>query len=328
MADPKVQFFYNFSTMLRSGVPIFRAIALAGGSTPGRCRRIARRMEKDVREGMSISDSMSRYPRFFDPMEIEIVRAGEDSGELSEILEELSRWCEFTQKLRRTFWTGMILPFLVLHGAVFGIPLIFFIRSIFLEQADISGFVRNVFISLGVYYLSIAVIVGIIFLTPKRGPLRRILDTFVCAIPVLGKAITDLSLSRYAKTFSMLYKAGVPIVKAAQQATASAGNWLIIQKLKGATESAQLGESMSQGFSRTLDAEFRDVWTIGEESGDLDVCSERLGNMYAERAERKFQMLARAVPFGIYLLLLISMGGLVIYLFTMLYGGIFRSFDI
>ena len=138
----------------------------------------------------------------------------------------------------------------------------------------------------------------------------------------------DLSLSRYAKTFSMLYKAGVPIVKAAQQATASAGNWLMVQKLKGATESAQLGESMSQGFSRTLDAEFRDVWTIGEESGDLDVCSERIGNMYAERAERKFQLLARAVPFGIYLLLIISMGCLVVYLFTMLYGGIFRSFDI
>lgn len=328
MADPKIQFYYNLSTMLNSGVPIFRAISLAGGSVPGRCRRIARQMEQDVREGMTIAESMDRHPRFFDPMDVEIVRAGEESGELSEIFSELSRWREFTQGLRRTFLMGLILPFFLLHGACIGFPLIFFIRSVFLEQTDIAGFIRNMVLCLLVYYLAIGVITGIFFLTPRRGPLRRMLDVIVYGIPILGKAVRDLSLSRYAKTFAMLYGAGVPVIKASRQATASCGNWCMYNKLKGSAESAQMGESMSLGFSRTLDPEFRDVWAIGEESGDLDKCSERLGNMYAERAERKFKMLARGVPFAIYLLMLLAMGSLVVYLFQMLYGNILRSFEI
>ena len=278
--------------------------------------------------GMSIAESMSRHPRFFDPMEVEIVRAGEESGQLSEMLEELSRWREFAQGLRRTFWGGMILPFFVLHGAVVGFPLILFIRSVFLEQANIPGFIRNVIFCLSVYYIAVGAVLGIFYLSPRHGTLRRVLDTVVFMIPVLGKAIRDLSLSRYAKTFSMLYGAGIPIVKAARQATASCGNWRMYHKLKGAAQSAQIGENMSLGFSRTLDSEFRDVWAIGEESGDLDKCSARLGNMYAERAERKFKTLAKGIPFALYLIILFSMACLVVYLFLMLYSGILRSVDI
>lgn len=327
MADHKIQLYYNLSMLLNSGVPILRAIPSAGRTVRGRCRRIVRNLEQDVRAGMSFSDSMSQYRRFFDPLEIELVRAGEEAGQLSEMLAELSRWREFLRQLNRTFWGGMILPIFVLHAAAVVLNLPLFLSAVFLGQGELSTFFISVGIFLLYMYIPFFVILGILYLTPRQGFLRKMLDTFVYMIPIFGRAVRDLSLSRYAKTFSLLYGAGVPIIKAAEQATNSCGNWLMVQQLKGAYLNAQRGEEMSLGFSRGLDSEFREVWSVGEESGDLDKCSERLSTLYAERAEFKFKALARALPIALYLLIMCILAYLVIKGFLGIYGGMIRSIE-
>jgi type IV pilus assembly protein PilC len=327
VADAKIQFYYNLSMLLNSGVPILRAIPTTGRTVRGPLRRIVGKLEQDVRAGLTFSDSMSQHPRFFDPMEIELIRTGEEAGQLSEMMGELSRWREYVLRLKRTFWLGMIYPLLMFHGAALVVPLPLLLGALFLGQGEMINYLRAVLVILSFLYIPGLVILGIIYLTPKRGPLRKMLDTFVYVLPIFGKAVRDLSISRYAKTFSILYGAGVPIIKAAEQATKSCGNWLVYQQLKGGYMKAQQGEDMSKGFGRGLDAEFREVWMVGEESGDLDKSSERLGNLYADRAEFKFKALARGLPIAFYLILLTTLAFLVIKGFMGIYGGMFRMLE-
>jgi type II secretory pathway component PulF len=327
VADAKIQLYYNLSMLLNSGVPILRAIPTAGRTVGGGWRRIVRKLEEDIRAGRTFSDSMSQYPRFFDPLEVELVRAGEEAGQLSDILGELSRWREFLLRLSRTFWGGMILPLFILHAAAVALNLPLLFSAVFLGKGNISTFFYSVGVFLLFLYIPMLAIVGIIYLSPRRGPLRKMLDTVALIIPIFGRAVRDLSISRYAKTFSILYGAGVPIIKAAEQATNACGNWLMHQQFKGAYLNAQKGEDMSKGFGRGLDAEFREVWMVGEESGDLDKCSERLSTLYAERAEFKFKALARGLPIVIYLIIMGVLAYLVIKGFLGIYGGMIKSIE-
>ena len=299
MADPKIRFYYNLSSLLHSGVPILRAIALAGGSTPGKLLRLSRQMEKEVREGMSIADSMAAHPKTFDPFDIEMIRAGEETGQLSEILAELSRWHDFRRRNRRTIQTGMLLPIVIIHLAALLVPVLSHPRF-YMGGPDLVGYLLGILTILSFFYIPAALFLAVVFLTPKKGPLRCALDALITRIPLLGSAARNLAMSRYCKTFALTYGAGVPIVRAARMAAAACGNQFLYRKFKGATEAAEAGESMSAGFSRTLDPEFRELWLVGEEAGRLDSAAERLGNLYAQRAESRFRILSQATPWAVY----------------------------
>lgn len=321
MADPKIQFYNNLSNLLNAGVPIQRAIQTAGRTTRGRCRRAAQYIEQGVREGKGIADCMTERKSIFPPLDIELVRVGEETGQLEEMLAELGRWHEFRQKNRNTVKTGLLLPVLILHAAS-GLVAIVDHPQFYVGGSELIGWFISMMRVLAIFYIPAAVICAIVFLTPKRGPLRRILDVFVMGIPLLGSAVRHLSLSRYCRTFSLSYGAGIPILRAAEQATNACGNWVMYNRLKGGVEKAKQGDNMSIGFSRALDAEFREVWIVGEESGDLDISAERLGKLYADRAEFRFKMIAEWLPRIVYFMVSAYIIYKIFSFYTRIYGGI------
>lgn len=322
MADPKIQFYHSLSALLAAGVPILRALPLSSRVLRGSWRRMAQSLDADIRKGMSLADSLARRKRYFEPLEIELVRTGEQTGQLAEILEQLSQWREFLRQIKRTFWSGIALPIFYIHAAALVMPLPILGRAILLKEGDVSDYFYFVAGILSVFYIPAALTAAAVYLTPSQGLFRKMYDSALCAVPVMGKAVINLSLSRFAKTFAMLYGAGVPIIQASEQAVRTCGNWLVQQRLKGGYLNVRKGLSMSAGFAPTVDAEFREIWMVGEETGELQESAQRLGKMYAERAETRIRVFARTFPMLIYLLIMGVLAFLVVQGFLSIYGTI------
>jgi type IV pilus assembly protein PilC len=234
------------------------------------------------------------------------------------MFEMLSQWYAFRQRLSRTLRIGLLLPVFYIHAASILIPVVPFA----LGGWNVLVYFKLMFLILAIFYVPALVILGIICLTPKQGILRFILDTILLYTPVIGKGVRELSLSRYCKVFAIMYKAGVPILECARMATDSAGNAVMRQRLAGAYEKARTGEEMSKGFNRLLPAEFISIWEVGEESGELDESAARLGNMHAENAERIFSLVAKLLPFGIYLIVIAVIAYFIITYYMKIFSGL------
>lgn len=302
--------------MLGAGVPITRAFQSASQS--GRSGRLCMAIQEQIAAGHSVSDAVQQHPRRFEKLDQTLICVGEETGQLAEMFEMLSQWYSFRQRLNRTVRSGLVLPILMIHALAFLAPVVPFALGGF---DNVGTYIRSFLGILAFFYIPGVVILAVIFLTPKRGPLRWMLDVFVMRMPLLGKAVRELELSRYTKIFAITYRAGVPIVKCAEMATEVVSNRVMQRRLEGACEKARSGREMSSGFSKALPAEFISVWLVGEESGELDNSAWRLGNMHADNAEFRFTLIAQWTPRIIYAIVACVMIYHIFAGFSQIYGG-------
>jgi len=294
MADPRIQLYHNLSTLLAAGVPLHRALTAA--PPRGRFGRLFAEIAASVSHSESLAEAVESRRRRFEPLDATLIRVGEDTGNLAEVFAMLAEWYTFRQQIRRVIGSGLVLPAVMVHLLALLAP----VPSYALGGWDIRGYVVGVVMILAMFYLPTAVILGVIYLTPKRGLLRAWLDTFVYTVPVLGRAVRDLSLSRYSKVFGIALKSGLPIVKSAELALDIASNAVVRCALRGGLAAVKKGNQMSEGFSRRLPGEFLELWKVGEETGDLDDCALRLGKLFGENADRGFQSVAAWTPRLVY----------------------------
>lgn len=316
MADSRINLYHSLSVMLNAGMPITRALQSVHKS--GRLGRVFRQIEEGVSKGNSLTDIIQERPAQFKKLDVTLIRTGEETGQLAEMLEELSRWYSFRQRMNRMLYSGMVYPILMIHAlAVLG-PVVPFAINGF----DIGIYVRGLLTILGIFYIPAALIAAVKMFSPKQGPLRRVLDMFVIRLPLVGKAVRELELSRFARVFAVTYRAGIPIVRCCEMAAGAVSNSDMLTRLEGAGQKARLGQEMSLGFSRQLPLEFISLWKAGEESGMLDDSAWRLSAMHAENAERRFAVLAQWTPRIVYVIVACVMIYYIFRGYSQIYGNL------
>jgi type IV pilus assembly protein PilC len=197
----------------------------------------------------------------------------------------------------------MLLPILLIHLTAFIAPFPVFVMG----DWQIGPYLTTAVKILLLFYIPAAIIIFILRMTPKTGLLRRLLDRLTLKIPLLGRAVYKLTLSRYCWVFHMLIKAGVPITDCAEKAASAAGNAVVTDLVKPAAASAKVGKPVSDGFPSNLPADFLEIWRVGEETGKLDDVTKRLADNNAEAAEFWFNEFARWLPRLIYCLVSLLM---------------------
>jgi len=298
VASQRALIYNNLFVMLDAGLPILRTLPAAVSGMKGRLPNAFKSLSKEVSNGAGLAETMGRQARIFTPIEVLIVQAGELSGNLPECLKLLSGWYSFCDHLKGIVISGMMLPCLLLFLSAFVGPA----TPLFLGRINITQYFIQAIVTLLWFYGPIAAVLAIIFLAPKKGIFRMMLDGIVFAIPVLGRAVFQLALSRYCRIFYMLFKGGVPVVQSAKTASEHTGNFVVTKMLAGGAVSAAAGSPVSEGFSRGLPSEFLELWRIGEESGELDNVVERLVEKTSEASEKIFTELAKWIPKLIYCL--------------------------
>ena len=158
---------------------------------------------------------MTSCPKTFALLDIALIEAADLSGNLPQVLKQLSQWYEFRRRLRNKLISGLMLPIFILNIAIF----VGALPPLFLGAIDFTEYLYRTLRTLLIIYLPVILIVVLIKKTPQDGYIRRFIDAFSLRIPILGSGVWHLSLSQYCRTFYVLYKAGVPITQCAEKAT-------------------------------------------------------------------------------------------------------------
>ncbi|UCG49662.1 MAG: type II secretion system F family protein [Phycisphaerales bacterium] len=288
--------YHNLAVMLEAGLPFTRALGTVASGQRGGLKRAFSRLADGAREGTPLSETMRGMPRIFSPLEVTIVESAETSGSLPDTLEMLADWHDFSNRMRARVLSGMLMPALIFHLAALIIP----VPDIVLRGLGLEGYLVFVLRILGAFYIVAGVIFIILRMTPQRGAARVVFDSIGLRIPILGRALHKLALSRYSWVYHMLSKAGVPATEVAEKSVAATSNAVVAGRLKGGVASARAGHPVSEGFSEELPADFLNIWRMGEESGTLEKVTKRLAERNAEDAEFWFKEITRWTPRLVY----------------------------
>ncbi|MBA7659801.1 Type II secretion system protein F [subsurface metagenome] len=293
--------YHDLAVMFEAGLPILKSLnTIASGLRP--ClKKVFSDLAGSVSKGNTLTESMAKYPNVFAPLDLMLVETAELSGKLPECFSMLSAWYEFRSRIKRLIISGLMLPLVLIHIAAFVGPL----PMLFLGQTTFADYIFEAAATLTLLYVPAAITLAILYLTPRTGLLRRFLDALTLRIPLLGRAVRQLAISRYCRAFNMLYKAGVPIAQCAQKAPGVTGNAIIADFFKGGAESVRAGNPVCDGFSRKLPIDFLNLWQIGEETGELDNSIQKLADNSGQTAEFLFTQLGQWLPRLIYWLVCI-----------------------
>ncbi|MBN1125012.1 MAG: type II secretion system F family protein [Sedimentisphaerales bacterium] len=327
MSNKRANIYHNLATMLDAGLPILRALQTCASGLRGRYAAVFDAIREKVKTGEELSKAMQAYPWLFASLDRIVVQAGEQSGSLAESCANLARWYEFTGRMKAIILSGLLLPLMLIHIAAFIGP----VPRFALGQLTWQEYLWEVFGILLLFYIPFAIVLLILSLRPGKmgnrligvfpavgpailtaifsynSPLRHIFDAILLRLPVLGKAVKQLCLSRFCRVFYILYNAGVPVLQTMELASKIAGNAALYHQLIGGLEAAKHGDPISTGFSPALPDDFRNLWQVGEETGDLDDVAGKLAQMTGFTAELYFEQLARWLPRFVYLYVCIIM---------------------
>jgi type IV pilus assembly protein PilC len=305
--------------MLDAGVPIMRSFDIVIEGRHGHFKQVLSQVRDSVSKGSSLTESMAKHRHVFPTLDRMLVEAAEHSGSLGESFKMLSEWHEFVQRIVVRMLTGLIYPFLILHAAAFVFPL----PQLIFGSITLGQYLRFVlFVVIWIYLL--VLIIAIRVYRPETTRLLRLpVDYLALRIPVLGGGVYHLCISRYAKAFAMLYKAGVPIAESVERATQAVGNEAIARLFRGSISTVRSGGMAWEGLSPRLPGEYRHLWQIGEEAGELDKTVDKIAQISADRSDLHFRAFARGFPIVVYFII---MGVLAFMIFTLI-GQVYGNLD-
>ena len=325
------------ATMMSSGVPLMQSMQIIGeGHENASMQSMILSIKADVESGTSLTDSLAKFPHHFDDLYISLVNAGEQSGTLETLLNEIATYKEKTEALKAKVKKAMVYPtsILVVAFVVTAILMIFVIpqfEALFTNfGADLPALTKFVITVSEVFQekwwlilgIIIAAVIGLKEAKKRSRKVQHFLDRLLLKIPVVGVVIEKGAIARFARTFSTMFKAGVPMVEAMVSVAGATGNIVfseatLIMKDDVAT-GTQLNVAMKS--SELFPNMPVQMVAIGEESGALDTMLAKVADFYeAEVDDAVDNMTALMEP-----MIMVILGGLIGTLVIAMYLPIFK----
>ena len=287
----------QLTNLLRAGMPLTLALnSMSHLGSKGIPPDVSKQLKQDVMEGKSLSDAMARQPRVFTDLFVNMVRAGEQSGALQDVLERLAHHFERFAEVRQKFISAMIYPAVV---CCVGIVIVIFFMSVMLPKfltifegmkgvelpaatqllVGISHFFSGYWWSLPI----VAVLGYVVFHRYKATSAgARNLDRLTMRAPVLGR-VTSLSIfSQFARTLGTLLQNGVPVLTALRITEQVIGNRVVREAIAATREAVTDGKSLAQPLAKSqiFPQLMIDLVRIGEETGDVPGALKNVAETY------------------------------------------------
>lgn len=318
----------RLADLASAGLPLDRALqVVAEQSESGRLAHIAESALEDVRGGLSVSQSLAKYPRVFNEVYTQTLRAGEASGQFSEVATKLAEFQE-NEVTRRSQISAALLYPSVLAGVA--VTVIIFLITFVMPRLskvfedlgdDLPATTRFLLASTDFITNNALIIVGAIvgavvlyrgWAATEAGALAR--DRLFMNMPVVGPVISKAIVSRFARVLGTLVYGGVPILEALQIAGMSAGNKLFKVTSERVAQDVREGRPIAEAMRD--DGGFPPVLihmvAIGEETGDLPLMLGRVSDSLDFEVDNVVRRLTSIVEPLIVVLMAIVVGFVVI----------------
>jgi general secretion pathway protein F len=297
----------QLATLIGAGIPLFESLnALIEQVENEQLKRALTQVREQVREGISFAKALEAHPTVFAGLYVSMVRAGEASGTLQQVLERLTQFMESQAKLKGKVTAALAYPILM---AIIGTTLVSIlmiavvpnVTTIFASMDQALPWYTALLIGtsdfLAAYWWAILALLAVgiyVFRRWKRTPtgMHR-WDSAVLKIPVFGKVILMLSIARFARTLATLLSSGVALLTAMDIVSNVLGNSALEKVVLEAIGSIREGQSIADPLRRSgrFPPIVTHMITIGEKSGQLESMLESVADAYDVEVENRVQIL-------------------------------------
>ena len=329
--DELVVFSRQLATLIDAGIPLVQALGILEEQIENKyLGRVILSVRKDIESGVSLPDALAKYPEVFSELFINMIKAGEASGMLDEILQRLAAYFEKTSSLIRKIRSGMVYPTIVvvmavLITAVLLIKVVPTFKGIFemlggklplptLILIKVSDFLRRFFL------LFILILIGGGFLfkqyiNTEKGRYR--FDKKKLDLPVIGVLFRKIAIARFSRTLSTLVKSGVNIINALEIVGKTSANKVIEEAVNKCSRAIREGEPISVPLSQSgvFPPMVCRMISVGEKTGQLDNMLTKIADFYEEQVDTAVAGLVSMIEPIVIVFLGVVVGGIVISLF-------------
>lgn len=296
----KIFFTEQLTVLLRAGVPLVDALNLLVEQTSGKMRRITVTLRDGLREGRSLAAGLEIYPDVFEVLYLQLVKAGEVSGNLDVVLERLAIYLKRRAEIKKKIQGAMTYPLiqLVVVLGVVAALLVFVIPQVAPVLADqgtkLPGATR---LLMGVsdlfraHYLMIllvpVLIVGLFYLWKKTESGARTLDTVLLKIPFVGHFLRTNTVVSFSRTLGMLMTSGVTLADSLDIVCNIVDNRVLAETLRGAREQIIKQGRVTEYLKQTNLFPTMAIYLLdtGEQSGSLDKMLLQVAQQYERDLE-------------------------------------------
>ncbi len=314
----------QFATLLKSGIQLAESLnALVEQCTDRDMEKVLRNVKEDITGGGSLAESLARHPRYFNDLYVNMVRAGEASGNLDAVLTRIANYMQKQASLRGKISAAVTYPIvMVVVGTAVVIFLMSYvvprITSILTQRNQELPLVTEILIAVSDFFkdywvIALVALVGLGFfmkgvLATEKGRLKW--DTYILKIPIFGPLFSKQAISRFAVTFSTLLKSGLPALDALKIVAMVVNNarlTQVIQDIHGRiVEGADIATPIKR--SKVFPPMIGYMVSVGEQSGQLEEILDRISESYEEEIDLSIQRLTALIEPVIIIILAIVVG--------------------
>ena len=326
-----VIFSRQLATMVDSGIPLVQALDILGEQIEKPVfRSILAKIKDDIETGSSLSDAFARHPAVFSTLYVNMVRAGESSGALDDILDRLATYLEKSNTLQRKVKSSLIYPAVVVTMAML-ITLVMLIKviptfkGIFSMLGGelpfptrvlifVSDTIRKMFV-----YVASGIAIGVFalkrYMKTRQG--RENFDKMLLSMPILGPLFRKVAVAKFTRTLATLVKSGVPILVSLEIVGKTAGNTVIEKAVESVRTGIKEGENIADPLAKSgaFPPMVVRMIKVGEQTGELEKMLTKIADFYEDQVDAAVSGLTSLIEPLIIGFLGIVIGGIVIAMF-------------
>jgi type IV pilus assembly protein PilC len=306
-----VMFSRQFATMIDAGLSVVKCLDILQKQTRNpKMKEVIGEVKRDVAGGLGLTEALQKHPRIFSPLYVNMIRAAEAGGILDIVLDRLSGFLEKEQETRNKIKSAMTYPAVVFTFAMLMlIGLLFFVlpkfKGIFETMGlqlplttklllNSSTYLKSYWYIALVFMVGSAVVVKMLSRTDKG---KYAIDNAKLRVPIFGDLILKTCVSRFARTFGTLISSGVPVLRALEIVSETAGNRVVSDVVARARHSIKEGEKISTPLfgSRVFPVMVTQMIAIGEETGRLDQMLVKVSNFYDDEVDNTLKSLTSLI---------------------------------
>tara|TARA_Y100000310_G_C20607094_1_gene776090 strand:- start:304 stop:1509 length:1206 start_codon:yes stop_codon:yes gene_type:complete len=322
-----MMFSRQLSVMFQSRVPLVEALQTLASQIKSRSfKEKVFRLSEEVEGGTPFSQALSKHPDAFSPFYINMVKSGEASGTLSQVLEYLADHMEREYHLVSKIRSALVYPAFIifLALAILGLLMFFVIPNLSKvlqetgqELPGVTQFVLGLATLFRGFWWILLLLLGgaafFVFRFKKTPEGARFMSELFLKVPLLNSFLHMIYLSRFAENLSTLISGGIPIVQALDITSRIVGNTVYTDIIKEAKVQVQQGNQISQVLQK-YPSEFPPVFTqmvfVGEKSGTLDKTLGNIVSFYRKEVERQVEAFLSIIEPTLIVFLGLIVGGL------------------
>jgi type IV pilus assembly protein PilC len=326
-----VVFTRQLATMMDAGLPLVQSLTALEEQTDSKSfKPILRHITEKVEQGDAFSQALAQHPKVFTKLFVSMVEAGETGGLLAEILDRVASYLEATARLKKKVKSAMSYPTIVCIIALsIALFLIVKVIPIFADiykdfgaklPAPTQVLIRISEIIRGYFLLVIGAAGMLVFAVIKFKRTRRgteIWDRAKLRLPVFGKLIHKIAMSRFSRTFAALLRSGVPILEVLRIVGQSSGNTMVEHAVEKTAASIERGDNLALalGQHKIFPPMLVRMVSAGEQTGKVDVMLEKISDFYDEEIEATLNGLTALIEPLLIVFLGLVVGSIVICMF-------------